>query len=148
MWFEIVLDKMKLETKRELLKWTDSYWYVLPKEMRDLILEYRESQEFIDRRESVSNRALCRQIRMYGLLRQKWQIGHIQCRVLRCNRDVRCDCMRVYGWYRTLRGEIQKRYLGISLEHAMDYCDFRRASFLNGDDYDWVLIGVVRASVH
>ena len=75
MWFEIVLDKMKLETKRELLKRTDSYWDVLPSEMKDLILEYKESQEFIDRRESASNRALCRQIRMYEQLRQSVASG-------------------------------------------------------------------------
>ena len=139
---------MDLETKRELLKWTNSYWDMLPREIKDLILEYRESQKLIEWRESVSSRALCRQIRMYEQLRQRWQVVHIECRVVRCNRYERCECMRVFGWYRTLRGEIQKRYLGISLEHAMDYCDFRRASLLNGDDYDWVLIGVVRASVH
>ena len=38
---------MELETKRDLLKWTDSYWDMLPTEMKDLILEYRESQELL-----------------------------------------------------------------------------------------------------
>ena len=135
---------MDHETKRELLKWTDSYWDLLPSEIKEVILKYKESQELIDRRESASSRALCKQIGLYERLRQKWQIGHIQCRVVRCNRDVRCECMRVYGWYRDLRGLIQKCYLGINLEHAMDYCDFRRASFLHDD---WVLIGYARASV-
>ena len=147
MWFEIVLEKMNLETKRELLKWTNSYWDVLPAEMKDLILEYKESQEFIDRRESASNRNLCKEIGLYERLRQKWQIGHIECRIHRCIRDMRCECMRVYGWYRTLRGEIQKQYLGISIEHAIAYCDFRRASFLNGDDNEWMLIGIIRAPI-
>ena len=53
---------MDFETKRELLKWTDSYWDLLPAEMKEIILKYKESQELIDRRESASNRALCRQI--------------------------------------------------------------------------------------
>ena len=138
---------MDLETKRELLKWTDSYWDLLPSEIKDVILKYRESQELIEWHESAWNRNLCKEIRLYERLRQKWQIGHIECRVLRCNRDVRCECMRVYGWYRNLRGKIQKSYLGLSLEHAMAYCDFRRAHFLNGDDNEWMVIGIVRVPI-
>ena len=138
---------MELETKRELLKWTDSYWDLLLSEIKDVILKYRESQELIEWRENVWNRNLCKEIRLYERLRQKWQIGHIECRVLRCNRYVTCECMRVYGWYRNLRGKIQKSYLGLSLEHAMAYCDFRRARFLNGDDNEWMVIGIVRAPI-
>ena len=52
--------EMDHETKMELLKWTDSYWDMLPSEMKEIILKYKESQELIERRESVSNRALCR----------------------------------------------------------------------------------------
>ena len=87
---------MEHETKMELLKWTDSYWDMLPPELKEIILKYKESQEFIERRESVSNRALCRQIRLYEQLRQRWQVGHIQC--LPIHRGVNCGCMRVYGW--------------------------------------------------
>ena len=54
------LIEMDHETKMELLKWTDSYWDMLPSEMKEIILKYKESQELIERRESVSNRALCR----------------------------------------------------------------------------------------
>ena len=139
--FEIVLDKMKLETKRELMKWTDNYWDVLPREMRDLILEYRESQELIEWRESPSSRALCRQIRKYELLRQRWQVGHVECRPIHRNLGVKCKCMcgceclRVYGWYLDLRGMIHKTYLGMSLQHAMTNCDIRRVSFIrDGED--------------
>ena len=150
MWSEIDLGKMDLETKRDLLKWTDSYWDMLPTEMKDLILEYKESQEFIDRRESASNRALCRQIRMYELLRQRWQIGHVQCKPIHRNLGVKCECacncecMRVFGWYLDLRGMIHKTYLGMSLQHAMTNCDIRRVNFRDGE---WMLIGAVRASI-
>ena len=119
---------MNFKTKRELLKWTDSYWDMLPSEIKDLVLEYKESQELIDWRERIWNRNLCREIGLYYQLRQKWQVGHIECRVVRCDPNVRCECMRVYGWYRALRGDIQKRYLGISLEQAIAFCDFLRAS--------------------
>ena len=93
---------MDHQTKLELLEWTDSYWDMLPVEIQDIILMYKESQEFIDRRESVLNRALCRQIGLYGQLRQRWQIGHVQCKPKQCNSDAICECMRVYGWYRDL----------------------------------------------
>ena len=141
---------MDLETKMKLLKWTDSYWDVLPTEMKDLILEYKESQEFIDRRESASNRALCRQIRKYGLLRQRWQVGHVQCRPIhrdlgvKCKCMCSCECMRVFGWYRDLRGTIHKTYLGTNLQQAMTNCDIRRVRYR---DDEWMLIGVVRASI-
>ena len=150
MWSEIDVGKMDLETKRDLLKWTDSYWDMLPTEMKDLILEYRESQEFIDRRESVSNRALCRQIRMYERLRQRWQIGHVQCKPIHRHLGVKsecmcnCECMRVYGWYFDLRGMIHKTYLGINFRQAMTNCDIRRVIFR---DSEWMLIGAARASV-
>ena len=139
---------MDLETKRDLLKWTDSYWDMLPTETKDLILEYKESQELIEWREGASSRALCRQIRMYELLRQRWQIGHVQCKPIHRNvaaaRRCDCECMRVYGWYLDLRGMIHKMYLGMSLQHAMANCDIRRAVYR---DNEWMLMGVVRASV-
>ena len=137
---------MDLETKRELLKWTDSYWDLLPSEIKDLILKYRESQEFIDRRESASNRALCRQIRIYELLRQRWQIGHVQCQPIHRNIAVKCncECMRVHGWYRDLRGRIHTTYLGTNLQHAMTNCDIQRVNYR---DNEWMLIGAVGASI-
>ena len=136
---------MDHETKMELLKWTDSYWDMLPPEIKEIILKYKESQEFIDRRESVSNRALCRQIRLYEQLRRRWQVGHIQCRPIRRNLGEKCNCgcMRVYGWYRNLRDRVHKTYLGISLENAMTNCDLRRVTY--GND-EWILIGYARAS--
>ena len=102
---------MDIETKLQLLKLTDSYWTILPEEIKGLILMYRESQGFIERRESASNRTLCKQIRMYGDLRQKWQIGHVECRPIRmdgchsrCAYGDDCEHMRIYGHYWDLRG--------------------------------------------
>ena len=129
---------MDLETKVELLKLTDSYWTLLPPEIKEIILKHKESQEVIDRCQSASNRALCKQIRLYEQLRQRWQVGHIQCRPKQCNPGVKCECMRVYGCFRDLRGRIQKCYLGVSIEHAMTYCDSRRVSYM---DDEWMMNG-------
>ena len=137
---------MDLENKRELLKWTDSYWDMLPPEVKDLILEYKESQELIEWREGASSRALCRQIRMYELLRQRLQVGHVQCKPIhrkigaKCN----CECMRVHGWYCDLSGRIHKTYLGTNFRQAMTNCDIRRVVYR---DNEWMLIGAVRASI-
>ena len=120
---------MDLETKMELLKLTDSYWTLLPSEIREIILKYKESQELINRRESASNRALCKQIRLYEQLRQRWQEGHIQCRVKQCNPYVKCKCMRIYGFYIDLRGMIRKSFLGVTIEQALANCDCRRIAF-------------------
>ena len=153
MWYEIVfvIEKMELETKMELLKLTDSYWDMLPAEIREIILEYRESQELIDRRESALNRALCKQIGLYGRLRQKWQVGHVQCRPKRCNPYVKCECMWIYGFYIDLRGMIHKCFLGLTFEQALANCDCHRIIFgriafenirlydVNGINEIWVL---------
>ena len=120
---------------------TDSYWTLLPPEIREIILKYKESQELIDRRESASNHALCKQIRLYGQLRQNWQVGHVQCRPKQCNPYVKCECMRIYGFYINLRGMIQKCFLGLTIEQALANCDcrgtiFGRIAFGNIRRYD------------
>ena len=70
---------MDNETKRMLLKHVDSYWDMLPLELQELILKFKQSQELIEWRESYLSRELCIDIRSYGQLRQKWFIGPIQC---------------------------------------------------------------------
>ena len=127
---------MNLETKLQLLKLTDNYWIILPEEIKELILKYRESQELIERHESASKRALCKQIRMYGELGQKWQVGHIQCRPMRfegshtlikeghCSFGEKCEHMQIYGYYFDVRGVISKCFLGFSLRSAMEDCHY------------------------
>ena len=44
---------MNPETKLELMKHTNSYWMLLPEEIKEMILKYKESQELIEWRDSV-----------------------------------------------------------------------------------------------
>ena len=143
MWYVFRVE-MDLETKMELLKWTNSYWDMLPPELKEIIFEYKESQELIEWRESALSRALCKQIGLYEKLRQKWQVGHIQCKPMKCNCSAICECMRVYGWYCDVRGGIHKMYLGMSLQHAIKSCDLRRVRLV---DMEYVVIGYVRARI-
>ena len=75
--------RMNFMMKMSLMKRYESYWNLLPEEMRCMILSYRDSQELVDRRESVLNGKFCEQIREYGCLRQKWQIGPIRFRPIK-----------------------------------------------------------------
>ena len=125
---------MDNETKLMLSKVLESYWDMLPPEVEEKILKLKESQELIDWRESVLNRALCREIKMYRVLRERWQIGHIQCQPIHCKPGEECECLRVYGCYPDLQGVIKKIYLGISVEHAIAFVRFRRASIDHQSD--------------
>ena len=55
----------------------ESYWDLLPPEIKEYILEYKESQELIEWRESPASQWMCLQIRDYGDLRRAWYIGPI-----------------------------------------------------------------------
>ena len=100
---------MDLETKLDLMNHTDNYWDLLPSEIQEIILMYRERQTLIEWRESETSRALGKQIRAHGRLRAIWP-GHIQCRPMRfegvhtrtedgCSFGPTCEHMRIYGHY-------------------------------------------------
>ena len=112
-----------MKTKLELMKHTDSYWMILPHEIRELILKYKESQELIEWRESDASCALCQQIVLYRQLQLKWFIGPIQCQCIRARvwgRDV--IEMHVYGHYWDMNGVKKNCFLGYDLELAIDQC--------------------------
>ena len=67
---------MENKTKLTLLKYIDSYWTLLPPEIKEIILKYKESKELIEWRESFSSL----QIEVYGQLRREWFIGPVQCK--------------------------------------------------------------------
>ena len=71
---------MDLEKKLELLNVVESYWDILPPEIKEMILKYKESQELIEWRESFYSLRVRRQIEDYGQLRRRWFIGPIQCK--------------------------------------------------------------------
>ena len=116
---------MDNETKRMLLKHVDSYWDILPPELKEVILKFKQSQELIEWRESIVSRELRREIQAYGLLRQHWFIGPIQCKVRipkGCECRPRCFCMKIFGHYWDLDGVRRKVFLDYSLCGAMPRC--------------------------
>ena len=130
---------MDVKTKFMLLNHTDSYWTLLPLMVKELILQYRDSQTLIEHRESVVSRELCEQIRLYAQLQRKWFIGPIRCETycyrvcgpltspLRCRKHGlvcrhECVSMRVYGHYWDLNGVKKRIFLGFTLERALAEC--------------------------
>ena len=125
---------MDLKTKLELMKHADSYWTLLPSEIKELILNYRERQELIEWRESEVSRALCRQIEKHARLRAIWP-GHIQCRPMRfegvhvrtesgCSFGPFCDHMRIYGHYDEIEHDStpvrRTCFIAFSIERAVE----------------------------
>ena len=111
---------MDVKTKLMLLNHTDSYWTLLPVIVKELILQYKTSQELIEHRESVMSRELCKQIILYGELNRTWFEGPIRCQCIRM-RDGVIE-MRVYGYYWNFVGQKKSCFLDYDLEAAIMYC--------------------------
>ena len=114
---------MHLQTKLHLLKHVDSYWLILPPEIRDLIVKYKESQELIEWRESEVSRAMCQQIILYRKVWHGWFGGSIKCQCVRARVWGQPVIeMRVFGYYHNLNGESKRIFLGYTLEEALRQC--------------------------
>ena len=116
---------MDVETKLTLMKHTNSYWAILPYEITELILKYKESQERIEWRESDVSRALCRQLILYRQLQYRWFRGPIRCQCVRM-KDEGVIEMRVYAHYWDLRGVKRNIFMGYDLQGAIAYCGTAR----------------------
>ena len=115
---------MDVQTKLTLMKHVDSYWLILPLEIRALIIKYKESQELIELRESNDSRALCQQIHLHRQLQLKWFVGPIRCQCVRgrvWGRDM--IEMRVFGHHWDLNGVKKRIFLGYDLELALAQCE-------------------------
>ena len=119
-----------------------SYWDLLPPEMRVYVLRLRDNQALIEHRESVKSRNLCDEIYAYGLLRDKWRIGHIEvkpkfrykklaplCKVgdYACCEWVDCFYPRNFGHYVDSNGEKQRIFSDYFYASAMYLCDLLKS---------------------
>ena len=108
----------------------ESYWDLLPPEIKEYILAFKESQELIEWRESPASQWMCLQIRDYGDLRRAWYIGPIRCecyRVKTCRCHGRACCFnRIFGLYWGLDGVRHSLFWGHCLHLIIPQCDFKR----------------------
>ena len=124
---------MNVRNKLKLTRVFESYWDMLPPELQEMILKFKQSQELIEWRESPDSRELCHDIRSYGQLRQHWFIGPMQCKSYRskeCKHRPRCTYMTIYAHYWDLNGCRQWIMLGFFLENAIEKCDLVKTGLL------------------
>ena len=99
----------------------ESYWDMLPPEIKEIILQYKESQEAIDKERKRRMKDLCREVEEYGELKRQWGLGHVKCS--RAHGEVChiCDIyhVKVVGYYEDEEGVRKKKFLGYHLKMAL-----------------------------
>ena len=96
----------------------ESYWDMLPPEIKEMILQYKESQEAIDEERKERMREVCDEIVMYKELKDKWALGHIRCVVKK-----KIFCQRyteIMGCYFDFEENVNRtRFLGYDFKSAL-----------------------------
>ena len=127
------MSRMNVRKKMKLSHTFESYWDMLPPELHELIMAYKEGQEAIDeerkKRMKRLMKDLCDEIKKYGRLKRKWGIGHIKCFVGKgicrfCN----WHHLRLMGCYVNEEGEREERFLGYNYKMALDRVDNVKSS--------------------
>ena len=83
---------MDVKTKLELSYVMESYWDMLPNEIKEYIIHFKISQQKIDEDNKERMRSLCEEIKLYGQLKAKWRLGHIKCRMDYCKKHFGLLC--------------------------------------------------------
>ena len=78
------MERMDLKRKIMLLKLYESYWLMLPSEIREYILVFKISQDVIEMRKKEQTVMLCKEIVKRHQLKEAWGLGPVRCRILKC----------------------------------------------------------------
>ena len=115
------MSRMNVRKKLKLIHVFESYWDMLPPKIHAMIMAYKRGQEQIDEERIESLRDVCSEIKKYGELKRKWEIGHIKCIVKR----VMCfSCYRhhfkIMGCYEDEEKIPRERFLGYTFKMSLD----------------------------
>ena len=112
------MSRMDVEKKRELSYVMESYWDMLPNEIKEYIIQFKKSQESIDEENKERMISLCHEIQLYGLLKSKWGLGHIKCKAdpYRCGRY---SHLKLTGCYVNEYTDKCEMYLGHGYPQAL-----------------------------
>ena len=124
---------MNVRKKMKLYHIFESYWNMLPFEIKEIVWEYKEGQEAIDEKQKKRMKKLmkdlCDEIKKYGRLKRKWGIGHIKCIV---GKGICRFCtwhhLKLMGCYEDEEGEREERFLGYNYRMALDRVDIVKSS--------------------
>ena len=75
---------MDLKRKIMLLKLYESYWLMLPLEIREYVMIFKISQDVIEQRKKEQKAMICEEIVQRHKLKEAWGLGPIRCQVLKC----------------------------------------------------------------
>ena len=75
---------MDVQRKLLLLESYESYWLMLPSEIREYILVFKISQDVIEMRKKERKAMICEEIVERHQLKEAWGLGPIRCQVLKC----------------------------------------------------------------
>ena len=121
---------MNVRKKVKLTRVFESYWDMLPPELHEIIIAYKRGQERIDEERKERMKDLCDEIKKYGDLKRKWEIGHIKCIV---KKEMCFNCYRhhlkIMGCYEDEEKIPKERFLGYNFTFALERVD-RVKSFL------------------
>ena len=111
---------MDVKKKIELSFVFESYWDMLPKEMQDHIVEFKTSQETIDKKMKEKLEKLYQEKRDYQQLHAKWGLGPIE--VQRHHKCAVCHQRHLHslhGFYLDENHVMQKIFLGLNFKQAL-----------------------------
>ena len=75
---------MDVKRKLKLLNTYESYWLMLPPEIRQYIVVFKISQDVIEIRKKERKAMICEEIVERHKLKEAWGLGPIRCRILKC----------------------------------------------------------------
>ena len=110
---------MNVRKKMKLTHVFESYWYMLPPELHEIIA-YKRGQEYIDEERKEKMKDLCDEIKKYRELKRKWEIVHVKCIV---KKQMRLSCYKYYlkimGCYVDEENIPKERFLGYHFKMAL-----------------------------
>ena len=115
------MSRMNVRKKMKLAHTFESYWDMLPPELHELIMAYKKGQEEIDEEKKERLKALCDEIKKYGELKRKWEIGHIKC-IVKNQMCFLCyvSHLKIMGCYVDGEKIPRERFLGYHYKMALD----------------------------
>ena len=114
------MSRMDVKTKLELSYVMESYWDMLPNEIKGYILQFKMSQEKIDEKVKEKLARLCKEKKDFKQLHAMWARGPIK--VQRHDKCTICHDhhMRgVYGCYVDENNVMQEIFLGFDHKQAL-----------------------------
>ena len=127
------MSRMDVKKKLELSYVMESYWDMLPNEIKEYIVHLKIEQQKIDEDKKEKMQSLCEEIKLYGELKAKWRLGHIKCRLdheckkyemydhvkyglVKCNKDSHLEIVGQYVNESNVKCEM---YLGHGFQQAL-----------------------------